>query len=869
MNSTPEPEKNPAAEAVPAKRSLWKRFWRVCRIVIFVLPLILLLLPGVLEHVSNWILNRYLGNSPVCMEIRELGLRRGMVNAVVTFPKEGSFAPGQVMHLGTVGVTYAPLRLLSGTLDSISISNVNLPLALRDGKLEFPLLELFRGAASPAEKTNAEPAPENAPFFSLPLRIRELNLSGSLIYLQDKEFLMIPFTAAVTQSGKRGWANVSYRAQLYLSGTNRLGLSGVADLEKGVVSCRAEGTVRLENLPRIFADRLGTAQKAGGAITLNADGLADLKHSRLEKLDGTLKVEDLDYTWAAYTVQGGGEAKFSWRNGTAEISYDGDLHTDIGSISCALKQFSLRNVLRRGKGVNGSCIVNVGGAPGGDFSGTFILRHNRDGVMEFTLRPHEGKTAAQEIVFNGMKAAFPALKRSENYLKLAFTDDVHVSGLFRFPEIALTAGAFTASMKQFRLELGGTPLALQVGMTLPEFILSAGENVPQLLLGDISLQADLGGTKNGSFAVKRIRCGEHEIGHITGTLQPDMRNGLYGLKAEIETLGIRSTLAASFLQTGRVFDAAFRIPEQNLAKEIDLGTYVPALQSFVLSSATFKADCVYRWTPEGHRGGAKLQLSKVNAVSEEKKFRLSDASLRFTLPNLPELQSGAGQFFRFKALRFDNLNFDSANVLFRMESPTVWQLEGATFNWCGGKIRLGSARIAPATERFSSIMFCDRVRLGALLAQFGIGSDAGDNAALNGTIPVSVRQGRIIFRNGFLYSTPGEKGTLKLVPNATVDALGQSSVEMSFALSALKNFQYDWVKLTMNTENDNLKLKFQVDGRPAAALPFSIDADSGRPVRTQGSNRFQGIPLDVNVTIPLTKTLELYQMFSQMFGKGK
>ena len=68
MNSTPEPEKKPAAEAVPAKRSLWKRFWRVCRIAIFVLPLILLFLPGFLEHVSNWILNRWLGNSSVCVE---------------------------------------------------------------------------------------------------------------------------------------------------------------------------------------------------------------------------------------------------------------------------------------------------------------------------------------------------------------------------------------------------------------------------------------------------------------------------------------------------------------------------------------------------------------------------------------------------------------------------------------------------------------------------------------------------------------------------------------------------------------------------------------------------------------------------------
>lgn len=865
MNHAPEPETNSAAGTVPVKHAAWRKFWRVCRILIFLLPLILLLLPGILERVSNWILNRCLGNSAVCVEIRELGLRRGMVNARVTFPKDGAFAPGQMMHLGTLGVSYAPLRLLTGTLDSVSVSNVNLPLALRDGRLEFPLLELFRGAASSSEKTRA-PAPENAPFFSLPLCIREISLSGNLIYLQEKEFLMIPFTAVLRQSGKRAWTNVSYHAMLYLSGTNRLGLSGVADLEKGAVSCRSEGAVRLENLPRIFADRIGVSENAAGGITLSADCLADLKHSRLEKLDGTLKIEDLGCTWSAYTVQGGGSAKFSWQGGIAEIAYDGDLHTNIGSVSYALKQFSLRNVLKRGSGVNGSCTVNVGGTPGGDFSGRFILRNSRDGVMEFTLRPHAGKNTAQEIVFNGMKVSFPALKRSENYLKLAFTDDIHVSGLFQFPEIAFTAGAVSASMKQFRLELGGTPLSLQVGMTLPELALSAGGNIPPVVLGDISLQADLGGTETSSFAVKRIRCGEHEIGKIAGTLQPDMRNGLYGLKAEIETLGVRSELGASFLQSGRVFDAAFRIPEQNLAKEIDLGTYVPALQSFVLSSATFRADCVYRWTPEGHRGGAKLQLSKVNAVSEEKKFRLADASLSFTLPSLPELRSGAGQYFRFRSLQFDNLNFDSANVLFRMESPSVWQLEGATFNWCGGKIRLGSAKIAPASERFSSILFCDRVRLGALLAQFGIGTDAGDNAALNGTIPVSVRQGRIIFRNGFLYSTPGETGTLKLVPNATVDALGQSSVEMSFALAALKNFQYDWVKLALNTEKDNLKLKFQVDGRPAGALPFSIDPDSGRPVRTQGTNRFQGIPVDVNVTIPLSRTLELYQMFGRLFG---
>ena len=77
------------------------------------------------------------------------------------------------------------------------------------------------------------------------------------------------------------------------------------------------------------------------------------------------------------------------------------------------------------------------------------------------------------------------------------------------------------------------------------------------------------------------------------------------------------------------------------------------------------------------------------------------------------------------------------------------------------------------------------------------------------------------------------------------------------------------VKLTMNTVNDDLKLKFQVDGRPSGPLPFSIDPDSGRPVKTQGTNRFQGIPLDVNVTIPLTKSLELYRMYNKLMNGNK
>lgn len=496
------------------------------------------------------------------------------------------------------------------------------------------------------------------------------------------------------------------------------------------------------------------------------------------------------------------------------------------------------------------------------------MKRNQEKALEFTLRPLPRRIKTQEILFNGIRLVFPVLQETGNYVRLTFQNDIQVSGMIQVPEAKISKDTFSLTAKQFRLDLGGTPAALRIGMTLPELAFSGGDTALAALKG-ISAKVNLDGKSKSVFSVKKILCGEHEVGQIEGTLRPDPAKGRHELRADIDTLGVRSHLHVSFLQENMLLDGTFSIPEQKLAKPLDLGKYAPALNSFQLESASLKADCSYRWTPLGQRGSVSVDLSGINVESAEKKLKLTDAALRFSLPNLPELESAAEQRFRFKAFQFDNLKFDSGRVNFRMETPKTWYLEGATFNWCGGKIRIGSVKIAPETERFSTVMYCDRVRLGQLLAQFGIGADAGDNAALNGTIPVSIRNGRIIFRNGFLYSTPGETGILKLVPNATVNAMGQSSVEMSFALSALKDFQYQWVKLTMNTVNDDLKLKFQVDGRPSGPLPFSIDPDSGRPVKTQGTNRFQGIPLDVNVTIPLTKSLELYRMYDKLMNGNK
>ncbi len=862
MTKAPEQQKNAEETLRPSR---WKKLWRICRFLLLLIPLFLLFLPRFLESVSNRILKRCIEKGGMNVELRELGLGRSMVGVNASFPKDSSFTPGRQMLLGNLGMSYAPHRLLSGTLDSVTLYNVNLPLSLKNGKLDCPLLHLFKTAEATGKKAEKPP---DAPFFTLPLKIREINFNGNLVLLSDNDFQLVPFMAAVTQSDQSGWENVTYSMQIFLSAGNQVRLNGSADLHKGTVLGTADIKLQPGTLPQMLRNMISSSPALGGQIALAGSFSLDLRKMTLENLKGTLDVQSLSYPCGTYRIEGSAKTGVSYRNGVADIEYTGGLHTTIGGITYALKQFSVSSKLNRDKGVNGTCTVNIGGTEEGDLSGTFSLKRNPEDIPEFTLHPHPLPVKTHEILFNGVKIVFPALDRRENYVRLVFGDSIRVSGQIRVPEAKISKDAFSLAAKGFRLNLGGTPEKLRVDVNLPELAFSNADTVLAALRG-ISTQVNLDGKSASRFAVERILCGKHEIGYIAGELHPNPAEGHYKLHADIDTLGVRSLLDVSFRQEGTLLEGRFSIPEQGLAKPLELGKYLPALDSFQLSSAALKADCTYKWTPLGHGGSASVNFSKINVESAEKKLKLTDAALRFSLPNLPELESDAGQLFRFKAFQFDTLQFDSGRVNFRMETPKVWYLEGATFNWCDGKIRIGSVKIAPETERFSTIMNCDRVRLGQLLAQFGIGADAGDNAELNGTVPVSIRNGRIIFRNGFLYSTPGETGILKLVPNATVNAMGQSSVEMSFALSALKDFQYQWVKLTMNTEKDDLKLKFQVDGKPSGPLHFSVDPDTGRPVRTQGTNRFQGIPLDVNVTIPLTKSLELYQIYNKLINGNK
>jgi hypothetical protein len=113
-------------------------------------------------------------------------------------------------------------------------------------------------------------------------------------------------------------------------------------------------------------------------------------------------------------------------------------------------------------------------------------------------------------------------------------------------------------------------------------------------------------------------------------------------------------------------------------------------------------------------------------------------------------------------------------------------------------------------DEYLITLFCDRLRLADLLEQFGVFGVSG-GGTVNGRIPVTISKGKISFEDGFLYSTPGGGGKIKIegtdVFKAGMTPGTPEYIQMDIASEALKAFDYSWVKLSLNTDNEELTVK--------------------------------------------------------------
>jgi hypothetical protein len=239
------------------------------------------------------------------------------------------------------------------------------------------------------------------------------------------------------------------------------------------------------------------------------------------------------------------------------------------------------------------------------------------------------------------------------------------------------------------------------------------------------------------------------------------------------------------------------------------------------------------------------------------------------IPDLKQIRSAPQQALTFDAVSFGSIRAEDGKLAFQIEPGNVFFLEGGRFRWCGGTVIAPATRFTPGVSQYDIAVYCDRLKLDQLLEQLGMARVEG-GGAISGLIPVALADGLVTFNNAFLYSTPGERSVVRVqgseVLTAGIPPGTPQYNQMELARHALKDYDYEWAKITMNTVADDLLVQLQFDGKPAEPLPFVYTPETGGFVKTapgKPGSVFQGIRLDVNVTLPLNRMLRYRELFKR------
>jgi hypothetical protein len=330
----------------------------------------------------------------------------------------------------------------------------------------------------------------------------------------------------------------------------------------------------------------------------------------------------------------------------------------------------------------------------------------------------------------------------------------------------------------------------------------------------------------------------------------------------------------AFLQLQPVFSgrASVSFGPYNLAEPLQAGSYFPKLEGMSLSG-NIEGSGEFNFRPDSKTGKAALHLTDGVFKSKQSDLTAEGIESILVFPALPELRTLPLQVLRCKTLRAGTVNLTGLSAEYQIEPGNAFLLENFSANWCGGRIYTQALRVTPGQQNLKAVLYCDGLILSRVLAEMGIAKAIGVGA-IHGRMPLSFGPQGIFLEPGYLYSEPGGKQNIRIEGmEKAFEGFPPESVQASqaeVATEALKNFDYEWVKVNFANTGDTLRLEMQLDGRPAEPLPFKYDSKRGGFVRVNGEKAiFQGIRLDVNTNIPLNQMLRFNNNIKNLFGGKK
>ncbi|MDJ0803881.1 MAG: YdbH domain-containing protein [Desulfobacterales bacterium] len=440
----------------------------------------------------------------------------------------------------------------------------------------------------------------------------------------------------------------------------------------------------------------------------------------------------------------------------------------------------------------------------------------------------------------------------------------------RVPRFSVEGGFQTAGDE---LRLAGHARIARGSIRLPQY---------QLRLEGIRLDLPLAwphdpATTGGRLSLGGLNWNDLSLGSVRGRIRQRHRG------AEFEATHQSALLPGARLTVeGRVaLDAerppprvsvAYRFERDASPEDFDFGA-LRAEWAGIHGNGRIAAEGRGVFEPGSLHADLRMEIAAGRLVMPGKQAGVIGLEGGVVFPDLVAARSAPRQQIVFERTYVGDIAATDGQIDFQIEPGGVFFLEQGQFKWCHGTIYLPATRVEPAKDDYDITLWCDRLKLARLLEQLGAAQAEGAGT-VSGRIPLRIRKGQFRVNGGFLYSSPGEGGTIRMrgtdMLTAGVPPGTPQYNQLELARQALKEYDYDWVKLSLATEprEDLLRLKLQLSGRPTHPLPFIYDTRAGGFVPADpGSpgSRFEEIKLDVNFSLPLNRLLEykdLLKLFS-------
>jgi hypothetical protein len=338
--------------------------------------------------------------------------------------------------------------------------------------------------------------------------------------------------------------------------------------------------------------------------------------------------------------------------------------------------------------------------------------------------------------------------------------------------------------------------------------------------------------KTGNWGIDSFKTGNLNMGKITGEVkQKEKGIEFFGTAlTPLEPLKIKVTGTCQWLEGGTDASLYFEVPGTQLPENSQPGRLHPALAGYrcvgYVSAVGTISLLQGNWNSR-----ARLKIRDLDLESESEGIKCRGMNTEITFKDLLDFQTGFSQRLDFKDVNISGIQLQKGNLVFEMNSNGSLYIEGGEFAFGGGRILLQPFRFDLNGKYLQITLHSDRIDFAEMVNLLLGDKIAAGAAQISGRLTIDISDGIPVFRDGDLYSIPGVGGNIKFIRSEAISG-GVLLVE-----EAVKDFNYDWIKVKLETVKEKSNMIAFINGKPARNLPLTYDGKSKDIIRDKTGGR--------------------------------